>query len=340
MASNQDFLGKTKNINGESEDQLKARRTVLLRNALIILIAALSLVTLYYLSQYSYLLFHSVVEIFSIVIAGAIFAIAWNTRRLVDNNYFMFIGIAFFFVAALDILHMLAYKGMGLFPMFPGANLATQLWIAMRYVLAFSFLIPLVFSNRKLKPSITVAGYSIATTLILTSIFVWQNFPMAYNNGLTAFKIASEYAISLISLAAILLYVKKRKEFSEGIFKLLLVAMALVIASEMAFTLYVDVYGIANMVGHLLNVVSFYLIYRALIQTGLTKPYDLLFRNLKQSENTLANRAQELTQVNDRIETANLKLAESLNNQKELQAKLEEKAVEVEEYASQMEAVS
>ena len=78
--------------------------------------------------------------------------------------------------------------------------------------------------------------------------------------------------------------------------------MALAISTEMAFTLYTDVYGIANMVGHLLNVVSFYLIYRALIETGLTKPYELLFRNLKQSETTLANRANELTKVNIQLE--------------------------------------
>ena len=41
------------------------------------------------------------------------------------------------------------------------------------------------------------------------------------------------------------------------------------------------------MVGHLFKVVSFYLIYKALIETGLVRPYDLLFRNLKKSEEAL-----------------------------------------------------
>ena len=52
----------------------------------------------------------------------------------------------------------------------------------------------------------------------------------------------------------------------------------------MAFTFYIDAYGFSNLVGHFLKIVSFYLIYKAIIQTGLTRPYDLLFRNLKQSE--------------------------------------------------------
>jgi signal transduction histidine kinase/PAS domain-containing protein len=266
---------------------------------------ALSLIGLYFLSRYNYLLFHSIVEVFSIVIAFAIFAIAWNSRRLVDNNYFVFIGIAFLFVAGLDVFHTLAYKGMGVFPSFVGSNLATQLWIATRYVLGFSFLIPLLVTQRKIKPSIIIAGYGLVTTLLLVSIFYWQNFPVAYDNNalsLTAFKIGSEYIISIIILASIGILIKKRKEFSSNIYKLLLAAMALAVATEMAFTLYTDVYGIANMVGHLLNVVSFYFIYRALIETGLTKPYELLFRNLKQSETALANHAQELTQVNRRLE--------------------------------------
>ena len=72
--------------------------------------------------------------------------------------------------------------------------------------------------------------------------------------------------------------------------------MAFAVATEMAFTLYTDVYGIANMVGHLLNVVSFYFIYLALVQTGLTKPYELLIPQPKTKRNNLANRAEELTQ--------------------------------------------
>ena len=119
---------------------------------------------------------------------------------------------------------------------------------------------------------------------------------------MTAFKIGSEYAISIIILASIGLLIKKRREFSPDIYKLLLAAMALAVATEMSFTLYTDVYGIANIMGHLLNVVSFYFIYRALIETGLTKPYELLFRNLKQNETALANHAQELTQVNQKLE--------------------------------------
>jgi hypothetical protein len=50
----------------------------------------------------------------------------------------------------------------------------------------------------------------------------------------------------------------------------------------------VDVYGLFNLIGHFLKVISFYLVYRAIIQTGLNKPYDLVFRELKKGQEALA----------------------------------------------------
>ena len=69
-----------------------------------------------YLSHlYSFLLFHSVIELFSISVSFFIFIIAWNTRRFKTNNYLTYLGIAYFFVGGVDLLHMLSYKGMGIF---------------------------------------------------------------------------------------------------------------------------------------------------------------------------------------------------------------------------------
>ncbi len=67
------------------------------------------------------------------------FTIAWNSRRIMANNYFLFVGIASLYVGAIDLLHTLSYKGMGVFPG-NNANLPTQFWVAARYLLSFSFL--------------------------------------------------------------------------------------------------------------------------------------------------------------------------------------------------------
>ena len=317
--------GKVSTLSSKGNADVRMQLSTKGRYVLFVLAGVISLTGLYLLSRVNYLLFHSSVEVFSIVIAFAIFAIAWNSRRMMDNGYLLFIGIACLFVGGVDLLHTLAYRGMGVFPEY-GANLATQLWIATRYLLSFSLLAALFFANRKFRPSAVIAGYSVVTALVFASIFYWGNFPQAFIEGvgLTPFKVISEYVISLILLCAIGLLIKKRREFSGSVVKLMVAAMAVAIAAEMAFTLYTDVYGIANMVGHLLTVVSFYLIYKALIETGLTKPYDLLFHSLKQNEIALTKHAAELTEVNERLvqEVAERKKAEEALQQSEERLRL------------------
>jgi PAS domain S-box-containing protein len=249
------------------------------------LVGAIIFTGLYFASRYNYLLFHSIAEIFSILVAFSIFVIAWNARRLLDNSYFIFIGIAFLFIGLLDLAHTLAYSGMGVFPDY-GTNLATQLWIGARYIQGLSLLIAPLLIGRRLRVNWLLGGYALVTALLLTSIFYWQSFPVCFIEGvgLTPFKIVSEYIISLLLAGAIFTMWQKRQQFDTNVLRFLLAAIVVTIASELAFTLYQDPYGLANLIGHFLKIVAFYLIYKAIIETGLVKPYNLLFRNLKQSE--------------------------------------------------------
>jgi PAS domain S-box-containing protein len=243
---------------------------------------------LYLASLYNYLLFHSLAEIFSIVVACGIFMVAWNSRRFLDNNYLLFIGVAYLFVGGLDLIHTLAYKGMGVFQGYE-TNLPTQLWIAARYMESLSLFLAPFFFGRKLKVNSVFLGYALATFLLLLSIFYWNIFPVCFIEGigLTPFKKISEYLISLILLASIGLLLKSRREFELKILQWLVWSITVSVASELAFTFYIDAYGFSNLIGHFFKILSFYFIYKAIIETGLTRPYDLLFRNLKQSEMTV-----------------------------------------------------
>ncbi len=247
-------------------------------------LGALVLAGLYLTSLYSYLLFHSIAELFSVVIAVGVFAIAWNSRRFLENNYLLFLGIAYLFVGGLDLLHALAYKGMEVFPGY-SANLPTQLWIAARYLESLSLLLAPVWLGRRLRSHYVFLIYLVAFALLLLTIF-GRVFPVCFvpGSGLTPFKIISEYFICAILLGAMAMLWRRRQEFDPGVLRLLAWSLVLTIASELAFTYYASVYGFANLVGHLLKIVSFYLVYKALIETGLMKPYNLLFRNLKLSE--------------------------------------------------------
>jgi diguanylate cyclase (GGDEF)-like protein len=262
-----------------------------------LLFYGLILFGLYLTSLYSYLLFHSVAEIFSIVIGCSIFILAWNSRQRLDNSYLLFLGIAYLFVSALDLLHTLGYKGMGVFPGYD-SNLPTQLWIAARYVQSISLLVAPVFLSRKLNVKLAFVVYTAVTIVVLAAIFS-NAFPACFveGAGLTPFKIISEHIISLILLGAIAFLLYHRPAFDQKVLRWLVASLALTILAELAFTFYVSVYGLGNLVGHFLKLIAFYLIYIAIVEMGLDKPHRLLFRNLKRNEEALENALQEVQRL-------------------------------------------
>ncbi len=251
-------------------------------------LAVLLLVGLYVASEYNYLLFHTVVEVFSVVVACTFFFIAWNARRMMDNNYLLFLSIAYFFVAGFDLIHAVTYKGMGVVQI-GGANLPTQLWIAARYLQSGSILAAPLFFSRALRPYRVLGAFTVISALILASIFWWQIFPNCYVEGvgLTAFKKISEYVICIMLVAGLLLLVRIRRHFDRRVFLLLAVSFFLTIGSELAFTFYVSVYGLSNLIGHYFKLIAFYALYKAVIETGLRNPYNLLFRELNREKDAL-----------------------------------------------------
>ncbi|MBI4788990.1 MAG: hypothetical protein HY782_18315 [Chloroflexi bacterium] len=274
-----------------------------------LLIGTAVLVGLYLSSLYSYLLFHSVVELFSVVVACGIFILAWNARRFLDNSYLLFLGISFLFIGGVNVLHTLAYAGMGVFRG-ETANLPTQLWILQRYLLGFTLLGAPLLLGRKLKAGRVFCGYLIAVTLLLASIFYWRIFPDCYldGTGLTPFKKTSEVVIALMLLGGLGLLIRERHAFDREVLGLLTASIVTGIISDLVFVTYVSVYDISNLTGHLFELASFYFVYKAIIETGLVKPYDLVFRELKQNEAALRAAKTELENRVAEIHKLNLEL--------------------------------
>lgn len=250
------------------------------------LVGLFTLIGLVVVSRYNYLLFHSLAELFSISVAWAVFFLVWNTRKIVNNDALVFVGIAYFFVGFIDMLHTLAYKGMGVYDARWGANLPTQLWILARYMESVALLLYPVLIGKTIRPIKAFAGWFVTTTSFLAAIFLRPIFPDCYidGTGLTAFKIVSEYIICLLLGVAFVLLFQKRDQIDKTVFRLISLSIIVTIFAELAFTFYVSVYGLSNLVGHFFKIISFVLIYQALVRTGLTQPYSTLFRSVKESE--------------------------------------------------------
>lgn len=265
---------------------------------------------LYLCSAYNYLLFHSLAELFAIVIICGMFIIAWNTRHLMTNHYFLFIGIAYLYVGLLDTLHLIAYQGMGILAT-GGANEATQFWIAARYVESLSLLISPLAIKRRINTWVAMGAYSAVTVILGLSILYWHNFPACFSSetGLTPFKKISEYIVVVLLICATVRLYRLRDSKDRLVLRWLLASIVATIVSEIAFTEYARVYDITNFVGHCFKIVSFYCLYKAVIESGLTRPYATLFKELKQSEQALRQAGEKLE---DKVRERTLELRDTI----------------------------
>ncbi|MDD1743288.1 MAG: PAS domain S-box protein [Methanomassiliicoccales archaeon] len=245
---------------------------------------ALVIIALGATSTYGYLLFHGLSEVLIVIFAASMFIVTWSVRRLLVNNYLLITGIGMLFIGSIEVLHLLTFKGMGVFPGLD-SNVPTQLWLASRYLLVATLIAaPLVMGKRMNAPMILL-GFLVATALILLSI-MFGLFPAAYieGSGLTRFKIDSEYLIAgLLVISAYLLYVK-RKSFQTKTFQLLIGFILLNVGAELFFTEYIGVYDLANLVGHMFALTAFLVLFLAIVKECYSDPVKVLFNDLDESE--------------------------------------------------------
>jgi PAS domain S-box-containing protein len=297
------------------------------RVSLLDIALGVTIAGLYLTSFHSYLLFHTLAEILRVSMAVAIFMLALNVRNSLDNSSLLFISVAYVFVCGLEILHALASQGLGAFPP-DEPNLAAQLWIAARYVESASLLLATFVLNRKLKLRSAVAGFSAITVFLLAAIFFWRVFPACIREGNrpTAFLTVSEFLVISFFVASVALLVRHRDRFDRSVSRALVTSLIFSILSELSIALQFGRRGFPFLLGHLLKIVAFYYIYRAVVETGLARPLAVLYRNLKASERAAARLNEELDARvqarTDELSTANERLRLEIDERRRIDEEL------------------
>ncbi len=246
------------------------------------------------ISRINYLLFHSISESVSFTIAFGIFVVTWHTRKVTANNFYLIIGVGYLFIGVLDFFHLLSFKGMGVFSPDNG-NSATQFWIAARTLETLTLLTSTFFIKRAVKMSLVFPFYVTYFLIVFLSIHVFKTFPVCLDeNGLTFFKVAMEYILALLLGLCLIRFFIYRSAFHKQVLGLLQLSVASLILTGMSFTLYRDPFGFFNMLGHIFELISFALVYRSLIAIRLEQPYNVLFKELKKSQQELIESRNEL----------------------------------------------
>ncbi|MFZ2498137.1 MASE3 domain-containing protein [Methanosarcina sp.] len=262
-------------------------------------------ILLYIISLKSFLLFHTLAGLFSALVAYIVFLIIWESKSLLLNRYLLLIGSSFFFIGSFDLLHILAFRGIGILPIID-LKMTNQFWIFARYIESISFMIAplflvqnntekndlMFFENSRFVRNVFLI-YAIVAACIFILVFYLTKFPLSNieDLGLTLFKQISEYLISLIFCFSLILLYTKRERFDKKVFILISVSIVLAICGELPFIGYNHMDKFPSFVGHMLKMLSLYLTYKAIVVTGFGQPNSILFRELKQREEALNEEA-------------------------------------------------
>lgn len=220
-------------------------------------------IVLIVVSYYNYLLYHILVEFTSIAVALILFAIVLIFQSQFRSSLLPYIAIGYFYISIIDLLHTLAYKGMNILTAAgDSANLATQLWIEARFLQALVLVTAIYFIDKKVSNKILVVGLGAIVTTI--TLLVFKGYaPDAFIDGygLTLFKISMEYVIVVILLFTLYKFYTYREILGEKTTFVLIVSIIFTIFSELAFTFYISVFGLSNLIGHLFKFFAFWFIF-------------------------------------------------------------------------------
>ncbi|MDT8447747.1 MAG: MASE3 domain-containing protein [bacterium] len=249
------------------------------------LISLLMLALATAVSWADFLIFHSLVETFSVLVSFCVFVLAWHTRDLVKFDFLLFLGIGYLFSGLLDMIHTLIFPGMSTWTELGGLNPTVQVWIAARGIQAFTLAAAPLFVIYRVRPYWTFFLFALVSGLLLEGILGSGWFPTCWvsGQGLTPFKIYVEYLIAAVMLLGGLGLWRFRQSFPPNTFRLMAAAIVATALSELALTVYQTASDLPNLIGHLLKLLAVLLVFRAVVAEGLRNPFGLLFHQLQAS---------------------------------------------------------
>ncbi|MBS4534133.1 SpoIIE family protein phosphatase [Clostridium sp. D2Q-14] len=314
-----------------------------------IVLGILSMVVIIYtdifdlvLNEELFLVFHTLLEILSVLVALSIFLALYNIYDFNDKLKNIIYANTFFIVGLLDIFHLLSYNGMPDFITPNTVQKPTAYWIFSRLLLALGILVAnLISEDTKTKINKKIfTVVSAVVTIILVFVIAYDTaiVPDLFIEGLglTSTKIGLEYLIiSLFILSIIALMFKDNKFVSNNLKVSMFSALMLSIFSESIFTLYNDVHDGINFLGHVFKVMSYFIIFKVLFIENIKVPYmkvskmkEELKEYVDKLEDVVKEKTDEMTIANYKLKDMNSQMINELESAKQIQMALIPKKTE------------
>ena len=247
---------------------------------------------------------HTVLEFASMLVCGAVAAVAWNGRELDTPRSVHVLGVACAGALVLDLLHTLSFPGMAALVTPNTVSKTATLFMAGRLLIALALLCVAALPWRQddeprwLRWSTAIVGAYVLA--VGAWVFVWPDTlpALIFSDGsLTVLKRLGEYAIAGLFLAASALFVRRLPTPRPYDVGSLLCAAVLMAIGELTFTLYARMTDLAVVLGHVYKVLGFWMVYRTIVTDSIRAPYQRLLA----SQQRVVQSEDELRTITDNI---------------------------------------
>jgi diguanylate cyclase (GGDEF)-like protein/PAS domain S-box-containing protein len=247
---------------------------------------------------------HTILEVFSIVICGLVFAVCWNTYSAERPAALLILGCASLGALLLDLVHTLSFVGMPDFATPNTFGKAFIFYVSARLLIALALLAVALLPwqpNHSSRARYTVLFAVLTYVAIIIWAVLWepQHVPLmeTRENAIPAGKVVVQSGLVVLFVAAGLLF-RSRMAYDRDFDGIALFEAAMLMAlGELAFTQVNQLTDAAFLVGHGFKVLGFMRIYRAIFVQGIQKP----FEDLAASQSLLSKSEEALRTVTDNL---------------------------------------
>lgn len=254
-------------------DKIQKERdfTPIIEMIIIILLSSV----LFFINAKSSIVFFSLLELVGIFIGFMILFIVLNTYIINLENFILFLGITHGITSIIRLIYLMAYIGNVSF-----INSSFNLLMAFESLLvAIGFLMTLLILNKKIKYSLAVSIYLIVAFVGTSSMLFTGSLQGINHNTLKLILYGVSIIITAINLS---IYNNSKKMFHKTTYEYIFIFLISRLFSEALFLFSYRIGDGFCVLGHILGLISYYMIYKAIVETSLRKPYRLLFYRLSE----------------------------------------------------------
>lgn len=218
------------------------------------------IIAIIFIGSVNYFLIFSLIEITNIIFAFVITYIAIKSSK--KKSSYIILGVLYGFVALFDLLHFLAYKGIGS-TIINNSTIVTEIWLIARYIESISILIFIVFYNKKINIYRVIIFFAGITMLLFIILLHYNFIPTKINiSMITKLQELRSYLSIIILVIAIFKMNYNKNSYKSKTYYFLVLSMI----TQISLFMYANEYGIINIVGCVVRIISYYFIYKVIVQ--------------------------------------------------------------------------